>query len=262
MTATATTPTAPLLNGQRTPSPASPNEGLQIRGLTKAFGPQSVLRGVEAAFPAGQVTALLGPNGSGKTTLIKCLLGLVRPDAGHLTFAGQPLDAQGKYRARIGYMPQATRFPDNLTAADLIALLTDLRGHPETRDEALLTAFDLAADLHQPLQTRSGGTRQKVSAALAFLFAPDLLILDEPTAGLDPIANGTFKDHVRRARDRGVTVLLTSHVLSEVEQLADRVVFLLGGTVRYSGPVAALLDAAGQDRLESAIAHLMRGASA
>ncbi|MDF1504647.1 ABC transporter ATP-binding protein [Roseisolibacter sp. H3M3-2] len=239
---------------------------LEISGLTKSFGRLPVLRGVDLTVGRGRVTAVLGPNGAGKSTLIKAVLGLTRPDAGTIRLGGVPIAGPGAaghaHRARIGYMPQLAAFPAHLTGAELIAMLRDLRGAPAAGDDPLVEALALAPHLGKPLGTLSGGTRQKVNAVLALLFRPDLLILDEPTAGLDPVSSGVLKDRVLAERAAGCTVVVTSHVLSEVEELADDVAFLVDGRVRYAGPVEALLRETRQTRLERAVAQLMRGAPA
>ena len=230
---------------------------LEIRGLTKRFGPHEVLRGVDLTIRPGRVTAVVGPNGAGKTTLIKCVLGLTHPDAGSIMIGGEPAIGDA-YRARIGYMPQIARFPEHLSGADLMALLRDLRGVARRdTDEELVTTLDLEPSLRKPLRTLSGGTRQKLNATLAFLFRPELLILDEPTAGLDPIASGLLKDRITAERDRGRTLVLTSHVTSELEELADDVVFLLEGRIVFAGPADELLRRTQQPRLERAIAAVM-----
>ncbi|GIV61728.1 MAG: hypothetical protein KatS3mg044_0594 [Rhodothermaceae bacterium] len=235
---------------------------IEIRGLRKRFGAREVLRGVTAEIRPGRVTAVVGPNGAGKTTLIKCLLGLVRPDDGEVRIDGKALNGDWAYRAHIGYMPQAARFPENLTPRELIALHKDLRGQPDRLDETLFHDLDLGPELDKPMRTLSGGTRQKVSAVLAFLFDPRLLILDEPSAGLDPIASSRLKDKILAARDAGKTVVLTSHIMSEIEELCDDIIFLLEGRIDYAGPVRALIEQTGERRLERAIARLLEGGRA
>ena len=232
---------------------------IEITGLTKRFGRLEVLRGVSLTFGAGRVTAVLGPNGAGKSTLIKCVLGLVRPDQGDITLDGRSILGDPQARARIGYMPQTPRLPENLTGADLLALVRELRGPGVATTEALVDQLQLAPELAKPLRTLSGGTKQKVNAVLAFLFQPDLLILDEPTAGLDPIASSTLKDAILAERGAGRTTIVTSHILSELEELADDVVFLLEGRVQYHGPLHGLKAETRQPTLERAIARLMRG---
>ena len=236
---------------------------IAITGLRKRFGAQEVLRGLDLGIARGRVTAIVGPTGAGKTTLIKTLLGLTRADAGTILFDGAPIAGRDDYRARIGYMPQIARFPENLTGADLLALVTDLRGGTVARDEELVERFELRPSLDKPLRVLSGGTRQKVNAALAFLFAPDLLVLDEPTAGLDPVSSGILKDKIAAARLAGRTVVLTSHIMSELEELSDDVAFLLDGEVRFAGPLADLTRETRQLTLERAVAEMMlRGRAA
>lgn len=230
---------------------------LEIAGLTKRFGRLRVLDGVDLSIRAGRVTALLGPNGAGKTTVIKSVLGLTRPDGGTIRLGGQPVRGDA-YRARVGYMPQIARFPENLSAAELVAMLTDLRGTGAAVDDELVGRFALAEHMAKPLRTLSGGTRQKVNAVLAFLFRPDLLILDEPTAGLDPVASGVLKDKILAERSTGRTFVVTSHVMSELEELADDVAYLAEGRVVFAGSVEELLRATHQSRLERAVAHIMR----
>ena len=235
---------------------------LEVAGLHKRFGRLPVLAGVELTIPASRVTAVLGPNGAGKSTLIKCVLGLTRPDRGRILVQGQPVDRDWRYRHHIGYMPQQPRFPDNLTGREVLAMLRDLRGEDIPTDHELIETFGLAADLDKPVRVLSGGTRQKLNAVIAFLFRPSLLVLDEPTAGLDPVANGQLKARILSARAAGVAVIITSHVLSELEDLVEDVVFLLEGHVRFHGPVRRLHETTGERRLERAIARLMSGGAA
>jgi Cu-processing system ATP-binding protein len=230
-------------------------------GVTKRFGRLQVLTDATFAVRSGRVTALIGPNGAGKSTLIKSILGLVRPDGGTLTAEGEVVGNDPAYRGRIGYMPQAARFPENLTAREVIRMLRELRGHEVPEDDELFAAFGLPAELDKPVRTLSGGTRQKLNAAVAFMFRPRLLILDEPTAGLDPIASGVLKDKIARTREAGATVILSSHLLSEVEELADDVILLLEGRVQFSGSLESLRQTTGRHRLERAVAVLMTRSS-
>ncbi|HEX6059593.1 MAG TPA: ABC transporter ATP-binding protein [Gemmatimonadaceae bacterium] len=233
---------------------------LEIRGLAKRFGALEVLRGVDLAIRPGRVTAVVGPNGAGKTTLIKSVLGLTRADAGMVLLGGEPA-AGDAWRARVGYMPQIARFPENLSATELMAMLVDLRGAPPASalDDELVARLELGPHLGKPLRALSGGTRQKVNAVLAFLFRPELLVLDEPTAGLDPVASGALKDKIDVERRAGRTFVLTSHISSELEELADDIAFLAEGRVAFAGPVEELLRRTRQPRLERAVAEIMRG---
>ncbi|MEO8622748.1 MAG: ABC transporter ATP-binding protein [bacterium] len=229
---------------------------IEARGLCKRFGAVDVLRGLDLRIARGRVTAIVGPNGAGKTTFIKSVLGLTRPDAGTLTFDGTTIGNDEAYRARIGYMPQIARFPEHMTGEELLHLLRDLRGG-DAVNEWLIDAFGLRGELKKRLRVLSGGTRQKVNAVAAFLFSPDLYVLDEPTAGLDPVSAGILKGHILRERANGHTVLLTSHIMSELDELADDVIYLSDGQVRYSGALDALKDSMGHVNLERAIAALM-----
>jgi Cu-processing system ATP-binding protein len=230
---------------------------LELHGIRKQFGRLTVLDGVTAAIARGRVTAIVGPNASGKSTLIKCVLGLVRPDAGEITVLGEPAGRDPGYRRRMGFMPQGAPFPENLTGREVLDLVQSLRPHDPV-DLDLVHRFALAPQLEKPVRLLSGGTRQKLNAAVAFMFRPEVLILDEPTAGLDPLASGIFKDKVKEAAIEGVSVLLTSHVLSEVEELADDVLFLLDGQIRFQGTMEELRRMTGEQRLERAVSRLMR----
>ena len=230
---------------------------IELRGVRKRYGALQVLDGIDVTFASGRVTAVVGPNSAGKTTLIKSILGLTRIDAGSIMLDGRAIDPAGRYRASIGYMPQVASLPENLCANDLFAMISDLRGTTAGRDEELVERLALADHLRKPLRTLSGGTRQKVNAALAFLFAPATLILDEPTAGLDPVASGILKDKVLAERGRGRTFVLTSHVMSELEELSDDIAFLTDGRIRFAGSIHDLKKRTRQFSLERAIAHVL-----
>lgn len=231
---------------------------IEFSGVTKRFGALEVLRGVDLSVARGRVLGLVGPNGTGKTTLIKMLLRLAHPTSGVVRVGDRLVSDDESYRANIGYMPQIARFPDNLTAIDLFALLRGLRGQRGRGDEdRLITRFGLDDYVDKPLRVLSGGTRQKVNAAMALLFDPAVLVLDEPTAGLDPLSSASLKDEILSRHENGVTVLVTSHIMSELEELCDDVAFLLDGVVRYAGPVAELTTMTRQATLERAVAALM-----
>ncbi|HKS06154.1 MAG TPA: ABC transporter ATP-binding protein [Gemmatimonadaceae bacterium] len=225
--------------------------------IRKRYGARDVLTGVSLDVRPGTVTGLVGPNGSGKTTLIKILLGLSRADAGAVWCDGSMVDGEGDYRRAIGYMPQIARFPDNLCVRDIIELMRALRPGADVDDE-LIAAFGLHTEFDKTLGALSGGTRQKVNAVIAFLFRPQIVVLDEPTAGLDPVASRALKDKIARVRDEGRTVLITSHILAELEELADDIAFLCDGSLQFAGSVDALLAQTRETGLEAAIASLLR----
>jgi Cu-processing system ATP-binding protein len=230
---------------------------IELSALSKSFGPVEVLRSVDLTVRRGRVMAIVGPNGAGKTTLIKSILGLTHPDSGRIAIDGAAVGRDDAYRARIGYMPQISRFPEHLSARDLIAMLKDLRNTEARVDEDLIDRLWLRNELDKPLRVLSGGTKQKVNAALAFLFSPELLMLDEPTAGLDPLSSSILKDKILTLRSAGRTFVLTSHVMSELEELADDVTFVLQGRVLFAGALDELKRVTRQLTLERAIAALM-----
>jgi len=200
---------------------------ITIDRLTKRFGEITVLKSLSLAVARGRVTAIVGPNAAGKTTLMKSIVGLIRPDSGSIVVDGVRVNGDERYRANIGYMPQIARFPENMTAAELITLARDLRqsgGHTMTLDEELIGRFGIEAFARKPLRTLSGGTCQKVNAALAFLFAPALLMLDEPTAGLDPISAAAFDELLMDLRQQlGLTVIMITHDLDTIFRTCNRV---------------------------------------
>ncbi|MBI3629643.1 MAG: ABC transporter ATP-binding protein [Candidatus Rokubacteria bacterium] len=230
---------------------------IDIRRLEKSFGALRVLQGIDLRIRPGQVTALVGPNAAGKTTLIKCVVGLVVPDAGEIRIDGVPIRGAWAYREKIGYMAQVARFPENLTVAEVLRLVKDLRESPAKNEALLLGLFGLHAFLGRPLRGLSGGTRQKVNLVLAMMCDPEILILDEPTVGLDPLASRRQKDRILEERARGKTVVLASHAMGEIEELSDRVVFLLEGRVYFDGTPAELRARTGEATLERAIARLL-----
>ena len=242
-------------------SDMAPPPAIEIAGLSKRFDRLAVLAGVDAVVARGRITALVGPNAAGKSTLLKCVLGLVRPDSGTIAIDGLRVTPDPAYRRTIGYMPQRAAFPENLTGDEAIALLREVRGRDAAIDFELIDRFGLGSELRKRVHTMSGGTRQKLNAVAAYLFRPSVLILDEPSAGLDPVANGILKQKILDSKRRGATHLITSHVLSELEELADDVLFVTDGGVRFSGSLNELRDATGERRLERAVGRMMSGAA-
>lgn len=236
---------------------------IEARHITKTFGTLRVLDDLSLSIGPRRITGLVGPNAAGKTTLAKIILGLTKADCGTLEIDGAPIGADDSYRSRIGYMPQMARFPENLSARELFEMLTDLRRPTRPVDDELVERFNFAGTLDKPIRMLSGGTRQKVNAVIAFLFRPDLLILDEPTAGLDPVSSGILKDKIFAEKAAGTTFLLTSHIMSELDELADDVAFINEGKVAFVGALAEIKRVTRQSNLERAIAEMMkRGAAA
>ena len=229
---------------------------IQISNLHKRFGQLTVLDGLDLEIRKGGIFAILGPNGSGKTTLIKCLLGMVIPTRGTIHLNGDPILGKYQYRNSIGYLPQIANFPGNLKVRELIRMLCEIRPNASYPDQ-LLEDFGLNQVLDQKLGVLSGGTKQKVNLVLTFMFDSPLIILDEPTNGLDPVALIFLKKLIQREKDAGKTILVTSHIMSFVEEVSDEIVFLLEGNIYFKGTVAAIRKQTGQKNLENAIAKLM-----
>lgn len=230
---------------------------LQIQQIDKAFGKLPVLKNINIGFERGQAVAIIGPNGSGKTTLIKSILGMVIPDAGTINFQGRPIAADALYRRHIGYMPQIGRYPDNMQVGQLFEMMRDLRKEVTSTDEELIQAYRLPEIYSKTMRTLSGGTRQKVSAALAFLFDAPVMILDEPTAGLDPLSAEILKEKIRREKQRNKLFLITSHIMSDLEELATDVVYLVEGQILFFKPLEQIKTETGEERLGKAIAKIM-----
>jgi ABC-2 type transport system ATP-binding protein len=213
---------------------------IRTRGLTKHYGNVAALEDLDLEVPSGTVFGYLGPNGAGKTTTIRLLTGLIRATSGRAEVLGMDVAAQpDRVQARIGYLPgDFVAYPD-LTGDEYLRYLASLRGTTDrsTRD---LLATRLELDLSRPIGTLSHGNRQKVGLVQAFMHVPELLVLDEPTAGLDPLMQQEFRAMVREARDAGRTVFLSSHILDEVEAVADRVAILREGRLVVVEDVGAL----------------------
>lgn len=229
---------------------------IAIHHLHKSFGKNHILKGIDLDFDKPGVTAVLGPNGSGKTTLIKSILGMVIPDSGLIEVFDKNIRGEWKYRQQIAYLPQIARFPENLKVKELLAMVKDLHGGT-AGDQPLLELFELQPFLDKSLGNLSGGTRQKVNLVLAFMYDCPIIILDEPTAGLDPISLVRLKELIDNQRSAGKTILITTHVMSLVEELADEVVYLLEGQIHFRGSLKVLKETYDKTNVERAIATLL-----
>lgn len=235
---------------------------IRIENINKRFKKLHALNGINAHFNKGQVISLIGPNGSGKTTLIKSILGLVKPDSGNIFFNDEAITESVEYRKNIGYMPQIGRYPDNMKIGQLFQMIKNIRSEKGPIaigwDEELFYRFKLDTILDKSMKALSGGTRQKVSAALAFLFNPEVLILDEPTAGLDPLSSEILKDKILSEKEKGKLILITSHVLSDLEDLTTDVMYLQDGKIMFSKSMLELKLETGEEKLGKAVAWMMK----
>lgn len=231
---------------------------IEVNAISKQFGKLEILKKVTMSLPAGECIALIGPNGCGKTTLIKCILGMVLPTSGSILFEGKPINHEYLYRNKIGYMPQLGRYPDNMTIGQIIKMMKEIRQEENTLDEELYVHYGLSKLLNKKMRTLSGGTIQKVSATLAFMFNPAVYILDEPTAGLDPIASEILKDKIIKEKEKGKLFLITSHLLSELDDLVTQLIFMQEGNILFQKPIAQLLDETGEMKISKAVAHFLK----
>lgn len=229
---------------------------VSIQNLHKKYGKHQVLSGLDLEIGNGGIFAVLGPNGSGKTTLIKCILGMVVPNKGSISINNQTIKNNSSYRRQIDYLPQIANFPSNLKVKELIKMIKDLRGKTD-EDKHLIALFKLEPFLDKKLGTLSGGTKQKVNLVLAFMFNSPLIILDEPTSGLDPITLIRLKDLIKSEKAKGKTIVITSHIMSFVEEVSDEIVFLLEGKIYFKGNISELKSKTNQPDFEHAIASLL-----
>ncbi|MCM4170309.1 ABC transporter ATP-binding protein [Arenibacter sp. TNZ] len=228
---------------------------IHVESLYKKFGKNKVLSGLELDIDQGGIFAILGPNGSGKTTLIKTILGMVIPNKGTISVMASKIKNKWKYRQDINYLPQIANFPGNLKVKELIAMIKDIRQKP-TDEQKLISLFGLEPFLDKKLSNLSGGTKQKVNIVLTFMFDSPLIILDEPTNGLDPMALIRLKQLIAEEKAKGKTFLITSHIMQFVEEVSDEVVYLLEGEIYFKGTIAELKTKTGQTNFEHAIAAI------
>jgi ABC-2 type transport system ATP-binding protein len=219
---------------------------LRITGLVKDYGRVHAVRGIDLEVRRGEVYGFLGPNGAGKTTTIRCMLDLLRPTAGRIEILGLDPRRDGvAVRERIAYVPGELRLPERQTGRELVRAIARLRrGLDGARERELAERLDL--DLGRRMRELSSGNRRKVALLLAFLAGAEVLVLDEPTNGLDPLMQHEFLRLVREAREAGTTIFLSSHVLSEVQRAADRVAVLRAGKIVALGTVDELRGRARQ----------------
>lgn len=229
---------------------------ISYRNISKEFGKLVALNAVNLELLKGKSYALVGPNGSGKTTLLKSLLGLVVPTSGEIFFDGKPVKGQWTYREKIGYMPQIGRYPDNMKIGQLIDMMKNIR-QANQYDEELIESFGLDKMKDKAMRTLSGGTRQKVSAALAFLFPAPVLIFDEPTAGLDPIAVEILKEKILRAKTEDKLLIISSHIMSDLDDLTTDIIYLQDGNIPYNRSIDDIKDITGENRLGKALSKLL-----
>ncbi|HWV30095.1 MAG TPA: ABC transporter ATP-binding protein [Dyadobacter sp.] len=232
---------------------------ISVQNISKQFGRFKVLSDVSFDCRRGECIALIGPNGSGKTTVIKSILGMVIPDSGTICFEGKSITNDWLYRNNIGYMPQIGRYPENMSIGQVLDMMKDIRKLPENRiDNELFEAFKITSLLDKRMGTLSGGTRQKVSACLAFMFGSQALILDEPSAGLDPLSSEILREKILSEKAKNKLVIITSHILSELDELVTEAIYMQDGSLRFHKTMEELQSQTGEVKLARAIAAVMR----
>jgi Cu-processing system ATP-binding protein len=230
---------------------------IKIQNISKTYNKIAALNNVSVNLFPSQSIALIGPNGSGKSTLMKCILGLVFPNKGTIEVMGEKITFTGNYRKKIGYMPQIVRFPDNMKVGQLFNMIQDIREEKINIDRELIEQFEINSFINKPLGALSGGMKQKVNAALAFMFNPDILILDEPTAGLDPLSAELLKVKIKNEKDKGKLIIISSHILADLEEITTHVVYLIDGELEFFKSMESLIKETGTQNLSKAIAKIM-----
>ena len=220
---------------------------ITIKNLNKSYGKQQVLHDINLTLEQGQCIGFVGPNGCGKTTLMKCILGLVTPQSGEVLVNGMK---------HIGFMQQNSCFPENMSVRETFRTIQDVRGTNTGLDKELYDAYEIESIAEKKTKTLSGGTSQKVNAALAFLFNPDILILDEPTASLDPLAANILKEKI--VKEKNKLVFITSHILSELEGIVTHIIFMEEGHILFFKPVDQLLKESQQDNVSQAVMYYLK----
>lgn len=231
---------------------------IKIEKISKRFGKLSVLNSIDLFLNKGECIALIGPNGCGKTTLIKIILGMVIPDIGNILVNNESILKAELYKKQIGYMPQIGRYPQNMTIGQIINMIKGIRNSDAVLDYDLYKAYDLDLLLDKKMSTLSGGTMQKVSAVLAFMFDPAILILDEPTAGLDPIAAETLKQKIIAEKQKGKLIIITSHLLSELDDMVSEIIFMQEGNIIFHQSVSKLKSSTQTEKISNAILQILK----
>lgn len=223
---------------------------LSINHLYKNFAKTQVLKDIHLELNIGKTIAIVGANGSGKSTLMKCILGLCKPSQGDITFNSNN-EVIESYKTYLGYMPQFPSFPPTMKVKEVLHLIYSLRKNTLI-DNELIRQFHLKEMSHKPIQTLSGGMLQKVSACIAFLFNPTILILDEPTTGLDPISADILKQKIKKEKSNKL-IFISSHILSDLDELVDELIYIQEGQILFYDKIEMLRAHTHQQKISDII---------
>jgi ABC-2 type transport system ATP-binding protein len=235
----------------------STDVAVRLKEISLRFGKKQILHSVNLSIPQGKICGLLGPSGCGKTTLVKVAAGILKPSAGRAYIRGEPLPSLA-LMAQIGYMAQSDALYPTLTAAENISFFASLYGLRGTelrrRTEEVMALVDLSEHLHQVVQFYSGGMKRRLSLAMALLHQPPVLILDEPTVGIDPLLRQSIWQSLRTLSQSGVTILVTTHVMDEAEK-CEQLAMMRGGALLTLGSPQEIIAASGTSSIEEAFIH-------
>jgi Cu-processing system ATP-binding protein len=231
---------------------------IEFKNINKKFGRVQVLKDINLNIEKGSCAVFIGPNGCGKTTLLKCMLNMVIPDSGCVTINKTDVGSNYELRKNLGFMPQIGYFPENMTVNEIIKVIISVRNYDKALDNELFDAFEIKSVGGKKMNTLSGGTVQKVSASIAFMFNPEIIVMDEPFAGLDLLAADLLRKKIMREKDKGKTILITSHTFSEIEEIVTHVVFMDTGVISFYKPLRELLSSTGKDNVTDAVMSLLK----
>jgi Cu-processing system ATP-binding protein len=231
---------------------------IEFKNINKKFGHIQVLKNINLTIEKGSCTVFIGPNGCGKTTLLKCMLNMVMPDTGSVKINKTDVCSGYESRNSLGFMPQIGYFPENMTVNEVIKTVVSIRNTDKQLDKELYEQFEIQSVGNKKMNTLSGGTVQKVSASIAFMFNPEIIVMDEPFAGLDLLAADILKKKIIKEKENGKTILITSHTFSEIDGIVSHVIFMDNGVISFYKPLQELLTATGKDNVTEAVMCLLK----
>lgn len=226
---------------------------IEFKDINKKFGHLHVLKDINLNIVKGTCVVLIGPNGCGKTTLLKCMLNMVIPDSGSITIKNIDVKLNPESRRELGFMPQIGHFPDNMTVKEVIKTVKTVRENQNSIDNDLYDFFDIKSIENKKMNTLSGGTAQKVSASIAFMFNPEIIVMDEPFAGLDILSADVLRKKIIKEKKNGKTIVMTSHTFGEIDKVVTHVVFINNSSILFHKRLDELLTTTGQDNVTDAV---------